>query len=234
MILYALRWCTACILVPFMHDSDGTFPALALISTATWSDALDQVGVHGVMHGIEWRSGRGRAVGRAITVAEEVGPLGRYPLDDFAIGDALQLGTAADVLVINVADGAQVSTFGGLAAITAAKSGMGGVIIDGGFRDVEDVRKSGLFLASRSVTPVSGKTRIRVRSVNESIACGGIQVSPSDLVISDLTGTVVVPAKLVEQVTEIAVSLSRMDAAFEDALATGQSFSKVARSMAHL
>ena len=37
------------------------------IATSTWSDALDQLGVVGVIHGLSVRSGTGRVAGRAVT-----------------------------------------------------------------------------------------------------------------------------------------------------------------------
>jgi len=60
------------------------------------------------------------------------------------------------------AGGAQISTFGGLASLATSLRGAAAVMIDGGCRDIEEVRATNLWLASRFVTPTSGKTRIRI------------------------------------------------------------------------
>lgn len=58
-----------------------------------------------------------------------------------------------------------MSTFGGLSTSAALAGGMAGIVIDGGCRDVEEIRSSGLFVASRHVTPRSGKLRVKVVEV---------------------------------------------------------------------
>ena len=74
--------------------------------------------------------------------------------------------------------GADISTFGGLAALATQKRGAAAVVIDGGCRDVEEIRASGLWLASRSVTPITGKTRLKLEALGEPVTIGGIPVKP--------------------------------------------------------
>ncbi|HEY8291545.1 MAG TPA: RraA family protein, partial [Thermomicrobiales bacterium] len=142
------------------------------IATSTWSDALDQLGIRGVVEGIMPRTGADRIAGRAITVREEAGPLGAFPVEEFAVGRMLQAATMGDVLVIDMG-GAAVSTLGGLAAQAAVAQGVAGVLIDGGCRDLEEIHPTTLWVASRHVTPVSGKGRVRVTAINEPVHLGG-------------------------------------------------------------
>ena len=62
--------------------------------------------------------------------------------------------------------GAPVSTFGGLAAQKAVARGARGAVLDGACRDLAELIASGLWVASRHVTPRSGKMRVRVEGVN--------------------------------------------------------------------
>jgi 3-hexulose-6-phosphate synthase / 6-phospho-3-hexuloisomerase len=70
------------------------------------------------------------------------------------------------VLVVD-ARGAEISTLGGLATLAASLRGAAAVVIDGGCRDIDEIRATNLWLASRFVTPISGKTRIRVESIGD-------------------------------------------------------------------
>lgn len=203
------------------------------IQSATWSDALDQIGVSGVLSGIERRSGTGRVAGRAVTVLEEVGAHGDFELADFAIGSGLELAGPGDVVFVSVGAGAMISTLGGLAARRAHARGIEGVIIDGGCRDVEELREIGLFVSSRHVTPVSGKTRLRVVALNVATACGDVTISPGDVIVADETGTVVVPQAYLAEALPLAESLAEKDAAFAAHLDNGSTFTKAAVSLEH-
>ncbi len=203
------------------------------IATSTWSDALDQLGIRGVVEGITPRTGSERIAGRAVTVHEDVRPLGAYPVEEFAVGRILQAGATDDVLVIDMG-GAAVSTLGGLAAQAATARGIAGVVIDGGCRDIEEIRPIALFVASRHVTPVSGKQRAQVVSINETVRLGGISVSHGDYVIADLTGIVVVPAARVQEALRLAEHLESQDGRFRQALDAGGEFAAIAATLRHL
>lgn len=203
------------------------------IATSTWSDALDQLGIRGVTEGMTPRTGSGRIAGRAVTIHEDVQPLGDYPIEEFAVGRLLQAATTGDVLVIAMG-GAAVSTLGGLAAQAAVARGIAGVLIDGGCRDIEEIRPTALWVASRHVTPVSGKQRARVTTINETVRFGGIDVSCGDYIIADLTGIVVVPAAQIAQALTLAEHLERQDERFRRALDDGQDFAAIAATLRHL
>jgi regulator of RNase E activity RraA len=197
------------------------------IGTSTWSDALDQCGISGVVRGLVQRSGRGRFAGFAVTARERAGTLGSFPRAEFGVGKMIATIESGDVLMADVG-GADISTFGGLAALATRKREAAAVVIDGGCRDVEEIRASGLWLASRSVTPITGKTRLKLEALGEPVTIGGIAVKPGDLVAGDDTGIVVIPRGDLARVIEAAERMLATDAAVERALHAGKSFSEAA------
>jgi 4-hydroxy-4-methyl-2-oxoglutarate aldolase len=110
-----------------------------------------------------------------------------------------RLAKPGDVMVVDASGCGQVSVMGGLAATAAVRAGLAGAIVDGGIRDVREVRSSKLSVWSRYVTPVTGKHRLEAISINSPIQCGGVQVRPGDLVIADESGVSFVPTELVDQ-----------------------------------
>jgi regulator of RNase E activity RraA len=198
-----------------------------VIGTSTWSDALDQCGIAGVVRGLVQRSGLGRFTGFAVTARERAGTLGSFPRAEFGVGKMIAAIEAGDVLTADVG-GADISTFGGLAALATQKRGAAAVVIDGGCRDVEEIRATGLWLASRSVTPTTGKTRLKLEALGEPVTIGGIPVQLGDLVAGDDTGIVVIPKGDLARVLETAERMLKTDAAVEQALHAGKSFSEAA------
>lgn len=200
------------------------------VATSTWSDALDSLGLRGVIPGLTLRSGSGRVAGWAATVKETVG---EYPVEAFAVGDILDLVQRDSMLVFDLA-GEPVSSFGGLAALAAVQKGAAGVMIDGACRDVDEIRNTGLWLASRYVTPLSGKGRINVTSGNIAVTVCGIPVNPGDCIVGDETGIVCIPAARLEEALAIAEDLTARDAKFAEALRAGESFRSAAARLRHL
>lgn len=203
------------------------------IGTATWSDALDSLRVNGVMDGLGIRSRSGRIAGPAVTVQERIASLGKHEFGDFDVGGIIRSTTPGSVAVIAM-NGEAVSTFGGLAARAAADQEIAAVIIDGGCRDLAEIQASGIFLASRHVTPRSGKGRVKVVGVGGVVTCGGVEVHQGDYVIADETGVVVVPRHMLADALALAEKLDGKDRSFEQELAAGVEFGSIAARLGHL
>jgi regulator of RNase E activity RraA len=203
------------------------------VGASTWSDTLDRMAAgNSVLDGLSQRSGSGRIAGPALTVKLAVGELNEYPLAEFAVGKFLDVIEPGAVVVIDMG-GACVSTFGGLAAQKAIARGARGVVVDGACRDVAELIASGLWVASRHVTPRSGKMRVRVEGVNVPVTAGGVQIDPGDCIIADETGIVRVRAVQLPEVLERAEELESRDRAFAQSLSAGETFSSLAARLHH-
>jgi 3-hexulose-6-phosphate synthase / 6-phospho-3-hexuloisomerase len=203
------------------------------IATSTWSDALDEFGIHGVVCGLPQRSGSGRFVGLATTAREIAGSLGTYPRSEFAVDQLIGALEPWRVLAI-AAGGAGVSSFGGLAALAAKLQGASAVVIDGSCRDLDEIRASELWVASRFVTPITGKTRIKVEAIGEPIVLGGVFVRANDVIIGDATGIVVIPSGQLEQIFAKAQLIAQQDIEIERLLRSGKSFAEAAAAVHYL
>jgi 3-hexulose-6-phosphate synthase / 6-phospho-3-hexuloisomerase len=215
-----------------MHEPE-TDQGWRTIPVSTWSDALDRLRLPGVLPGLTWRSGESPLAGRAVTVLEEVHGLGEQPASAFDVGTFIDAAGAGDVLVIELG-GAEVSSFGGLAARATAARGVAGVLVNGGCRDLDEIRATGIAVCSRHVTPISGRERVRVAGVNTPIVFAGVPVAPGDYMIADATGVVAIAAARFAEVRAIAEDLDARDRRFAEALDEGQPFRLVAATLGHL
>jgi regulator of RNase E activity RraA len=203
------------------------------IGVSSWSDALDELDIEGVLQGLTQRSGSGRMCGFAVTARQQPGQLGDFEKSDFAVGQLVAASGPGKVLMVDIG-GAPISTMGGLAALAASHQGASGVVIDGACRDLDEIRTTKLWLASRWVVPTTGKRRLKLQPLGGTVTIGGIRVSQRDLVVGDDTGIVVVPRAKLQEVLEHAERIVEVDERLEEKIRAGQSFGAAAAAAGYL
>ncbi len=203
--------------------SDAGLDAFRALATPTIANALDDIGFEGVMAGLRQIVPATRAVGRAVTVRHVVGARGDYQSADFKVGHMIDAAAPGTVIVVDMG-GHAVSTWGGLATLAATVKGLGGLVVDGGVRDQEEMLQHRLPVFARHMTPLTGRTRLQLAELGGTIRCGGVRVRANDIVVADGSGVVVIPAEHAADVAAKATAYARDDAAAEALLRTGLSF----------
>ena len=150
----------------------------------------------------------GRFVGPAVTVR-------LYPGDLVDPLDALKVAQSGDVIVVDAAGETETSVWGGLMAGMCLMRGVVGAVVDGGIRDIDEIRDLGFPIFSRSVVPRSThspySSRLEPIEINVPITCGGTLVDPGDIVLADEIGIVAVPQGEAEEVLRAAEELAERE-----------------------
>ena len=206
-----------------MSVSDEVLQIFAALATPTIANALDDVGFEGVMLGLAQVVPGTRCVGRAVTIRQITGRRGDFTSDDFKVGDMIDAAGPGDILVIDNG-GRCVSTFGGLATLAAKVKGVGGLVADGGVRDQEEMIEHRFPVFARHMTPLTGRTRLAITSINQPIACGGVRVRAGDVIVADGSGVVCIPAEHAAKVAELAARYAKDDEQAAAELSKGLSF----------
>jgi regulator of RNase E activity RraA len=128
-----------------------------------------------------------------------------------------------EILVVDNG-GRAVSTWGGLATFAAKVKGLGGLVVDGGVRDREEMEEHRFPIFTRHMTPLTGRTRLCITGINQTVTCGGVRVRPGDVIVADGSGVVCIPAEHAEQVAELAARYTSDDLLAQAELAKGLSF----------
>ena len=192
------------------YVEDDILERLRIIATPTLANALDDIGFNGIMNDLH-PAGIGMCVvGRAVTVQEVTGPFGSFSSEDFKVGHMIDEANPSDVIVV-ANNGAKVSTWGGMASYSAKLKGVGGLVVDGGIRDREEIVEFSFPSFSKYMVPTPGKTRIKVLSINEPIVCAGVRVRKGDVIVADGTGVLCIPTEFAEQITIAAEKFSKDD-----------------------
>src|SRR5690606_15065081 len=116
----------------------------------------------------------------------------------------------------------------GIASTAASRQNATGVIIDGAWRDVDEIRETGLWMATRHVTPLTGKGRLKLVEMGGRVSIGGVSVCEGDLVVGDDTGIVVIPQQRLEEVLAAAEAALAVDDAVLAGVKSGKTFAESA------
>jgi 4-hydroxy-4-methyl-2-oxoglutarate aldolase len=173
------------------------------LSPTTLADVLTRANV--MDSGIRplWQ-GMPRIAGPAFTVRCPAG-------DNLMLHAAIYRAPAGSVIVVESADD-EYAVAGGNVCAVAQKRGIAGFVIDGVIRDLAEVRENKFPVFARGVIPVPGGKN-QIDALNGPIRCGGVQVSPGDMVIADEEGIVIIPASRIDEIGTKAQARADKDAA---------------------
>ncbi|MCC6537441.1 MAG: RraA family protein [Bryobacterales bacterium] len=113
--------------------------------------------------------------------------------------------------LIVIENGLDVAGLGGLMATAARARRMAGIIIDGGVRDIPEVRSLGLSVFARSVVPSSSVGRYATVARNVPVQCAGVAVEPGDIIVAGEDGVVAVPKGREEEVLKRAQEIDQRE-----------------------
>lgn len=133
-----------------------------------------------------------RTVGVALTVKA-------VPGDNLAIHGALGMVQEQDVLVVDWLGYGEGCGSGVLSLMGPVDRGLRGVVIDGGWRDVDELQAHGIAVFGRGETAFS-PAKNDPGEINVPVSCGGVTVEPGDVVVADSAGVAVVPRRNLDEV----------------------------------
>jgi len=125
-----------------------------------------------------------RLVGTAVTV--------RMPSMDIGLNrKVIETAQRGDVIVVDRGGDTEIACWGGFAALLAKAKGVAGLIVDGAITDTMELTDLRWPVYSRSVSGLLGRN-LGGGEINTTINCGGVPISPGDLIVADDDGIVVI------------------------------------------
>lgn len=114
------------------------------------------------------------------------------PGDNLMLHAAIYRAEPGAVVVVESGD-LDYALAGGNVCAVARRRGIAAFVLDGLIRDLGEVRDAGFPVFARGVIPIPG-TKKAIGTLNGQVRCGGVLVSPGDIVVADEEGIVVTPA----------------------------------------
>lgn len=192
----------------YQADPAAMIDAYRRVEAASVSDAMEQL-----LHEKRYMSHRMQSIfpakfaGQALTVKL----VKQENNDPNALGGmlkAIDSGGAGSVYVMQVEDGADIAGMGGLMGTAMFSRGFAGAVVDGGVRDLPQLKKIGFPVFSTGPVPSTSVSHYRFGGMNIPVDCDGVRVNPNDIIVADQDGVVVVPR---DRAAEILVLAQKLD-----------------------
>jgi len=155
-----------------------------------------------------------RVVGVAVTVA--------IPSSDSTLlHHAAGLVRPGDFLVVDRLGDQRHACWGGGVTVAAKAAGAVGGVVDGPCTDTEEIAASDFALWARGVSPITTRLQNLGGGLNVPVSCGGVAVTPGDVVLADASGVLVLRRDEAHAIAEKALAIQQRSAEREAAIALG-------------
>jgi regulator of RNase E activity RraA len=144
-----------------------------------------------------------KIAGRAFTVKMPVG-------DNLVFLRAIREARPGDVLVVDAKGDTYRAIAGDFIVGMAKTLGIKGIVVDGVIRDLEGIKGLDFPVFCKGTT-VAASGKAGKGELNVPISCGGVTISPGDLIIGDGDGVVVVPEAMEREVLDKALDKLAVD-----------------------
>lgn len=134
-----------------------------------------------------------------------------------------ELAQPGDVIVYACNSRTDVCTGGSILALRAQVRGLAGFVVDGCFRDVDEIVALKFPVYLKDTSPIRSKYDIMTYDMQCPVEVCGISVCPGDLIVADPTGIIAIPPDLIEEVLRRSQIIFDSEAQFEDAIRSGVS-----------
>ncbi len=186
-------------------SGDSLLEGFRHVEVASVSDAAEQI-----LGSRMYMSHRMQAIfptkfaGYAVTVLLKKDEGNKDPNALAGMMAAIDAGQRDSVYVMTVEDGADIAGMGGLMGTTMYSRGYAGAVIDGGVRDIAQLKRIGFPVYALGPVPSTSVGHYKFGGANVSMRCDGVEVHPGDIVTADADGVVVVPRAKAEQILALA------------------------------
>ena len=203
--------------VQIFNNDYTVLPANVLAKWATIPPAIagDAMNRQNVMSGrISPLSSGMKMAGQARCVSTLAG-------DNAALHAVINYLQPKEVLVIDAGNYPDRAVWGGILNTRAKLKGINGIVLDGAGRDAAEMREMGLPIYLSALSP-AGPHKGWGGSINDRISCGGVAVSPGDIILGDDDGVTVVPLARADDVLDASLKRMANEADILDKLAKGE------------
>lgn len=197
------------------YDKSEIKKAFSMVSTPNISDAMHKKGSIQNIRPIQLGY---QMIGRALTVQTLDGDWAK-PIE------AIDKAEKNSILVIDV-HGGKTAIWGELATRSAIIKGLGGVVINGAVRDLDEIVKMNLPIFTRHIASNAGEPK-GYGEIGAEIQLGGQIIRTGDWIIGDDSGVMVVPQEIAQEIANRSLDVKEHENRIREEIKKGGSLSSV-------
>ncbi|MDR0469845.1 MAG: RraA family protein [Peptococcaceae bacterium] len=198
------------------------------LTTGNLSDAMDNLGLQrGVITGLSLltRTEKKRLVGFAYTMKQMTRHQASQGAKLAKHSEAInKLADPGDVLVIDAGGRLDVCNGGGLLAMRAKIRGLAGFVVNGCYRDIDEINEFGFPIFARAATPVRSTPDQETVGFEIPVEIDGVQIRTGDILVADRDGVIVIPPEQARAIVEEAQSIAENEIALLKLVCEGMDF----------
>jgi len=184
--------------------------SVATISTALFKRGLRNQFIQGVS---PLNPNLSNMVGYAFTVRyiparEDLNTLDVFRNPEHPQRAAIEKCPKNHVLIFDSRKDARAASAGAILITRLMVRGCAGVVTDGGFRDSSEIKKLEFPAYHHRPSSPTNLTLHQAIDINVPIGCGDVAVWPNDLIVGDQEGVIVIPNKIIEEISEEVKSMT--------------------------
>ena len=106
------------------------------------------------------------------------------------------------VLIFDSRKDARAASAGAILITRLMVRGCAGIVTDGGFRDSDEIKNLKIPAYHSRPSSPTNLTLHQAIDINKPIGCGDVAVWPNDLIVGDKEGVVVIPNKIIKEISD--------------------------------
>ncbi|NJP06889.1 MAG: RraA family protein [Chloroflexaceae bacterium] len=155
-------------------------------------------------------------VGRAITVRIS-------GVDTMMLHKVTEMLEPGDIVVVDMSGNRTHACWGEMVTRAAIARKAAGAVIDGHATDIKEVTQLEFPVYARGTSALTTKVYAIDGEINVPVNCGGVAVSPGDLIMADNNGVIAIAPRVAEEIIEAAEQLEAQEVSLRVYLAEGGS-----------
>jgi 5-oxopent-3-ene-1,2,5-tricarboxylate decarboxylase / 2-hydroxyhepta-2,4-diene-1,7-dioate isomerase len=128
---------------------------------------------------------------------------------------------AGEVLVVDAHGSSEGGIFGDIMSARLEARGAAGLVVDGGLRDVWQIKELELPTYVRHVHAAAVSRAVSAVEMDGIVSCAGVAVRPGDYLLGDPDGVVVVPVAMVEEAVAHALPHDQLEVFIRERVRAG-------------
>ncbi len=148
-------------------------------------------------------------------------------IDSTVVHKAIDMAQPGDVIVIDRNGDTKHACWGEMTSWGAKNKGVAATIVDGPATDIIEIEEMEYLVFSRGVSPITTRSLAMSGEINTTIQCGGVSVSPGDIILADDNGILVINPDQVQMLVEHCEPIAQQEPIKRQRLQSGEPLSAI-------